>query len=99
MKSGYMTDTVPDPSRQVRNTIGYVISRYTTVRRTSGTTAFLTQRTQADLLLSIRQENIPDTKSGDRVHVHSGVHSGDYDISFIEFWGNGRTVLHLLKRH
>ncbi len=90
----HMADTIPDPSRQVRNTVGYRVSKYTYVRQ-AGSSAFMTKRTEADLLLSVREEYVPDVKDGDRVQLRGST----YDISFVEFWGNGRNVLHLLKRH
>jgi hypothetical protein len=94
-RAAYMGDTVPDTSRSVRNTKGYRISKYTLVKSAGGSAAFTTKRTEADLLIEIREEYIPDTITGDRVLLR-GVH---YDISFVEYWGNGRNVLHLLKRH
>lgn len=93
-KGGYLGETIPDNARQVRNTKGYRISKYTTVR-TAGSSAFITKRTEADLLMEIREEYVPDVKDGDRVLMR-GVW---YDVSFVEYWGNGRNVLHLIHRH
>lgn len=93
-KAAYMSDTVPDTSRQVRNTKGYRISKYTLVK-SAGSAAFISKRTEADLLIEIREEYVPDVRESDRVLLR-GL---NYDVSFVEYWGNGRNVLHLLKRH
>lgn len=95
-KAAYMSDTVPDSSRQTRNTKGYYISKYTNVR--SSGAAFMTKRTEADLLIEIREEYVPDVLKDDRVYLTNRDHKW-YDVSFVEYWGNGRNVLHLLKRH
>lgn len=95
-KAAYMGDTIPDTARTIRDTKGYRISKYTLVK-TAGSAAFATKRTEADLLMEVREEYCPDVVALDRVQFkESGL---KYEISFVEYWGNGRNVLHLLKRH
>jgi hypothetical protein len=93
-KKDYMQADAPDTSRTIKDAKVMVIGRGTSLKHS---TPLYTQRAEADMVLSIQDKYLGDTKLGDRVKLIER-NNELVEISYTEQGTNGRSVLHVLRQ-
>lgn len=95
-KGEYLGDPVLDTSRKEKNGIAVVYGKNTMLRSSVAGSTVAAKRAEADLLISIQEKYLGDTKQGDHVILKDRGNQ-ECEISYIEPSTNARPLVHLLR--
>lgn len=93
---GYTTGATVDSTRPVTDARAVVVSKRSAMKASSS--AFITKRLEADVLLEVRDQYMANVQNNDRVVLLDPKRKNLVcEISFIEPSTNGRAFLHLMQ--